>query len=232
MKKLNKIKEAQIYIGDPDEVSDIKPQLDKGDKLFVMGDKMNEDENVDGNEEPPMFVEYLSDIKNETPFKLGDSKWEYVWAKYPNNKKNIGVYRFEHDLVYGYEWFKNHVLSEYEKENVKPDIEEADGSDSDSYGLEGRDMNELKNDVKILFDRLNFAPIQNALKKINTPIEKYEVVSQFAENIGIPREKLPELITNLKNVGYQQENVYESKNPKMTKGALLEHIRNIKHNQK
>ncbi len=53
------------------------------------------------------MVEYHSQIKNETPFVLGGSKYEYVNAKYPDGKIDIAVYAFAGDVVYGYKAFRN-----------------------------------------------------------------------------------------------------------------------------
>ena len=47
-------------------------------------------------------VEYVSDRQGEEPFEMGGIKWQFVNAKYPNGKIDIGVYRFGHDLVYDY----------------------------------------------------------------------------------------------------------------------------------
>jgi len=47
-------------------------------------------------------VEYVSDRNGENPFELGGAKWQFVNAKYPDGKTDIGVYRFGHDIVYDY----------------------------------------------------------------------------------------------------------------------------------
>lgn len=270
------IKEAQIYIGDKSDIASVKPQLDKDDKLFVTGDESGGITENNSSEESPMIVKYDSERSGEEPFTLHGIKWQYVNGEYPDGKIDIAVYRFDHDLAYGYEWFKNYVLgddngkeqemdedyniyaictdsiaktagtsersewSDEANERYEKCIKDLKGkkgyklgeaeemSSDDPYGIKGRDMNALKRDVKLLFDRLDFTPIKVTLEKINTPVEQFEVISQFAEKIGIPRGKLSELITNLKNVAYQQENISETKKPKMTKGALLDKIRNIK----
>lgn len=47
-------------------------------------------------------VEYVSDREGENPFELQGVKWQFVNAKYPDGKVDIGVYRFGHDVVYDY----------------------------------------------------------------------------------------------------------------------------------
>ena len=51
-------------------------------------------------------VEYVSDMNGEDPFMLNGIKWQFVKAKYPDGKMDIGVYRFGHDLVYDYSKWK------------------------------------------------------------------------------------------------------------------------------
>ena len=53
-----------------------------------------------------VYVEYLSQMRDEEPFEMNGQKFEYVWAKYPNGKKDIGVYAFSGDVVYGYKHFR------------------------------------------------------------------------------------------------------------------------------
>lgn len=55
------------------------------------------------------YVEYHSQRKGEAPFVMktgdGQAKFEYVNAKYPSGKIDIGVYAFRGDIVYGYQHF-------------------------------------------------------------------------------------------------------------------------------
>lgn len=47
-------------------------------------------------------VEYVSDREGEEPFEMHGIKWQFVNAKYPDGKVDIGVYRFGQDVVYDY----------------------------------------------------------------------------------------------------------------------------------
>ena len=47
-------------------------------------------------------VEYVSDRTGENEFEMNGHRWQFVNAKYPDGKIDIGVYRFGHDLVYDY----------------------------------------------------------------------------------------------------------------------------------
>lgn len=63
--------------------------------------------------EEPLYVEYVSQMRDEVPFMLGGQKFEYVLAKYPNGKQDIGVYAFAGDVVYAYNAFRKiHNLQE------------------------------------------------------------------------------------------------------------------------
>lgn len=62
-----------------------------------------------------LYVEYLAQMPGEEPFMLNGQKFEYVWAKYPSGKKDIGVYAFAGDMTYGYNAFRQmHNLKESE----------------------------------------------------------------------------------------------------------------------
>lgn len=65
----------------------------------------NKDSNLKENEEV-QYVEYVRDMSGEVPFLMGTKKFEYVWAKYPTGKLDIGVYAFGEDMVYAYEFFR------------------------------------------------------------------------------------------------------------------------------
>jgi hypothetical protein len=101
------------------DVADVKPTMDKvGDEANIRVLPVDE---MDG-EDHPMYVEYLSDKPDEPEFDINGKKFQYVWAKYPNGKRDIGAYAIGQDLVYGIEWFQKNVLGQ----NVSPSKPKAD----------------------------------------------------------------------------------------------------------
>lgn len=68
--------------------------------------------------EDPLYVEYVGERTGEEPFMLGGSKYQYVNAKYPNGKIDIGVYSFAGDMVYGYNAFR-------QMHNMKESLEDS-----------------------------------------------------------------------------------------------------------
>lgn len=64
----------------------------------------------------PLYVEYVSEMPGEEPFMMHGQKYQYVKAKYPNGKTDIGVYVFGQDMVYSYNAFrKMHNIKEAEQ---------------------------------------------------------------------------------------------------------------------
>lgn len=62
------------------------------------------------NANAPHVVEFVRELKDETPFVINGVKWEFVIGKYPNGKNDIAVYRFDHDLAYDHDWFMSEVI--------------------------------------------------------------------------------------------------------------------------
>lgn len=68
------------------------------------------DESVGLNES---YVEYFKEMQGEPQFKSRGNTYQYVWAKYPDGKIDIGVYDIANDLVIDYEYFrKQHGIDE------------------------------------------------------------------------------------------------------------------------
>ena len=68
----------------------------------------------ENSNDDPLYVEYVRDMPSETPFELGGKKYQFVMAKYPNGKEDIGVYAYAGDIVYGYKAWKqmNNIKAE------------------------------------------------------------------------------------------------------------------------
>ena len=64
------------------------------------------------------YVEFLQDKPGEVEFDLGGKKWKYVWAKYPNGKRDVGVYSPSEVLVYSYDWLQDNYIN---KKTLKED---------------------------------------------------------------------------------------------------------------
>ena len=75
----------------------------------------------------------------------------------------------------------------------------------------------LKADVTKVMNKLDMSSIAPYLDKIDNPTEESEMIAQFAEKIGVPKQKLSSVIAQLKTVA-------ENTNPKMTKNKLFETV--------
>ena len=49
-----------------------------------------------------IYVEYMRPMQDEEPFMMGGSKYEFVRARYPDGRMDIGVYSQRGDVTYGY----------------------------------------------------------------------------------------------------------------------------------
>lgn len=79
----------------------------------------------------------------------------------------------------------------------------------------------LQADVQKFMDKLNLGQFDAILAKIDKPAEQAEIIAAFAERIGVPRAKLPEVLQSLRSVAT------ESVRPKMKKSALINEVLKI-----
>lgn len=86
------------------DAEDFASTKHKGLPEKVKKKKVNEDLNDLGDS---TYVEYFKDMQGEPEFTINGNKFQYVWAKYPGGKVDIGVYDFSKDLVYNYFVFRN-----------------------------------------------------------------------------------------------------------------------------
>ena len=92
----------------------------------------------------PLYVEYYKEMKGEEPFEMNGNKYQFVWAKYPDGKVDIGTYAFGEDLVYAYDKFRAmHKLQE----------------DSDIKGGEGRVDTEFKKEIPVSNNVINLKSV-------------------------------------------------------------------------
>ena len=103
--------------------------------------KENEDKEIDKD---PLYVEYYKEMQGEEPFEMNGNKYQFVWAKYPDGKVDIGAYAFGEDLVYAYDKFKSmHRLKE----------------ESDVKGGESRIDKSFKKEMPISNDVMDLKPV-------------------------------------------------------------------------
>lgn len=103
----------------------------------------------DVNDSRSQIVQYDGEIDGETEFTINDVRWKYVWAKYPNGKRDIGVYRFGQDLVYDYDWFMDNIFPKPRRTQMEGDVDDfsSDYIDykSDEYEKNKQDYDEWLN---------------------------------------------------------------------------------------
>jgi hypothetical protein len=56
------------------------------------------------------IVEYVSDRSGEPVFEIHGERFQFVNAKYPDGKKDVGVYRFSEDMVYDLNYWREKFL--------------------------------------------------------------------------------------------------------------------------
>ena len=56
------------------------------------------------------IVEYVSDRSGEPVFEIHGERFQFVNAKYPDGKKDVGVYRFSEDMVYDLNYWRDKFL--------------------------------------------------------------------------------------------------------------------------
>lgn len=90
-------------------------------KSFVKSMAISENAHADH------VVEFAGERSGENPFVINGIKWQYVNAIYPDGKKDIGVYRYGHDITYAYDWFHEEMIP---KPNIRGITEDGEGAAS------------------------------------------------------------------------------------------------------
>jgi hypothetical protein len=93
-----------------DELSVDEPEAKEFVKNYVIGSDVSESEDLNEVVSGEHVVEYHSERSGEEPFYMNGIKWQFVNGIYPNGRRDIAVYRFDHDLAYDYMWFMKEVV--------------------------------------------------------------------------------------------------------------------------
>jgi len=97
--------------------------------------------------EEPLYVEYVSERPGENPFMLHGKKFQYVNAKYPDGKIDVGVYAFAGDMVYAYNAFRTMmgIQEGFDPTSVGPNPEASEGlSDGNPYAAWNAKMRQME----------------------------------------------------------------------------------------
>jgi hypothetical protein len=202
-------------------------------------------EELASSDKNEMYVEYLKDMQGEEPFMNGDKKYQYVWAKYPDGKKDVGVYAYQGDVTYSNDYFRKTILNLKEAESelkggyVKSKLKEdafsstntaTSNNTSVATGLGTNDSGL----VKKLFDKILRNPdIVTSLKAIRTPSDKQIAAVEFDKMLNLPAASVPRVAKELNTMAKQDipnankpadPTKVESVNPKMNKASIVEFI--------
>lgn len=143
--------DIQDLIGDPEEADKIANNVAATAVGSVYGGDKKVNEVVNGD----AVVQFDSERSGEEPFYINGIKWQYVNAIYPDGKKDIAVYRFDHDLAYDYDWFMNEIIP-------KPA-----NSMNENNPMSGEDFGDIPTGRDIELDADAYDEYQSLLKSLN-----------------------------------------------------------------
>jgi len=133
----------------------LKITQEQYDRIF--GSKILKEDKDKTVDKDPLYVEYYKEMSGEEPFEMNGNKYQYVWAKYPDGKVDVGVYAFGQDLVYAYDKFKTmHKLQE----------------DSEIKGGEARVDNSFKKEMPVSKDVLTLKAVDEESEGKNFNIKQ------------------------------------------------------------
>jgi ppGpp synthetase/RelA/SpoT-type nucleotidyltranferase len=115
------------------------------------------------------IVEYIRDRAGEEPFLLGEKKYQFVTALYPDGKEDIGVYVFGNDMVLDYEYWMDQNFISFEKGGSIADLEKKNPTLKASREHEKRDKDFEIFEVSVEADAMMEAEGAEALEAIEIP---------------------------------------------------------------
>ena len=149
--------------------SDERVSYDEFNELYLNAENVNEV--LSGHD----TVEYLSDRTDETPFEMAGEKWQFVNAKYPDGKQDLGVYRFGHDLVYDYaRWMEEFNINE---NNIKEDTQTMIQNNGTSMSNKSQATGDMSSEVPMgtqAMGGLNESD-EKLLEEINKELEAFSI---------------------------------------------------------
>ena len=130
----------------------------------------------------PITVEYLSNMKGEKPFEINGDKYEYVYGRYPDGKREPAVYCFKNEMTVSYAWFVEHILK---YQNIQENDKQINENDYDF------DTTNLYKFLKDALYQLDDLPYYEGAKILEEELLKHFDINkkQLGENSGINRPK-------------------------------------------
>lgn len=196
-------------------------------------------------------VEYHSERTDETPFIINGIKWQYVNAIYPDGKRDIGVYRFDHDLTYDYNWFMNEVIPKPSMNDVVSEVgpEKVHTAKFDKCVDAVKEKGDVDNPYAVCQASLGADAIKKSHQKKDEDeyVKTEDIDPGTGEDFGDigpggdieakadDYEKFQELLKDLGSYSKEIESMddeesmndlpFESVRPKMTKDELIESVK-------
>jgi len=145
-------------------------------------------------------VEYVSDIYGEEPFVLNNVKWQYVNAKYPDGRIDIGVYRYDLDLVYDYKKWQNEMINNATDQLIQELINKNNVSETDK-SIISRQESTMANRIDTNADMGQNVPRGTQNTKISENIEYNDFMKSVKNELNaltIHQKKLKNLMEDRK----------------------------------
>lgn len=139
-------------------------------------------------------VEYVSDRKGEEPFEMHDAKWEFVNAKYPDGKIDIGVYRYGQDVVYDYnKWREEMGIDKPPQINEKSESEAQRKAAGAALAAKRGEMDasELYGAAKDMYDSMS----EDELEDYASGVKEEKIYEKkWSKDVDVDRGKMHRLL--------------------------------------
>jgi hypothetical protein len=154
-------------------------------------------------------VEYVSDRSGENEFEMNGHRWQFVNAKYPDGKIDIGVYRFGHDLVYDYQRWREEMG--IDENNIKEDMQTMIQNNGTSMSNKAQATGDMSSEVP-----------QGAQQTggLNEDFNLLEEINKELEAFSIHHNKLKIMAEDKKTPSMVQGDRLRAENPKNFKKDL------------